>query len=98
MEQAIEQGKVAAAALVHGDDGRAAPSSGRTSGPSSSGSALKAVGHLPLEGTPEVVDGDVADLSAVLRWGGGHPAAVALNYRIPIPRLRRLCEEPAAAR
>jgi hypothetical protein len=62
------------------------------------GLTLKAVGHLPLDGTPEVVDGDVADLSAVLRWGAPHPAAVALNVRMPIPRLRRLCEEPAAAR
>lgn len=94
---AIEQGKVAATALVHGD--AVEPLESRPYfWTEQFGLSLKAVGHLPLEGTPQVVDGDVADLSAVLRWGGGHPAAVALNVRMPIPRLRRLCEEPAAAR
>ena len=94
---AIEQGKVAATALVHGD--AVEPSESRPYfWTEQFGITLKAVGHLPLDGTPEVVDGDVADLSAVLRWGGPHPAAVALNVRMPIPRLRRLCEEPAAAR
>jgi NADPH-dependent 2,4-dienoyl-CoA reductase/sulfur reductase-like enzyme len=64
------------------------------------GLSLKAVGHLPLAGEPELVDGDVDELRMLLRWNGTHAdsstAVVALNYRIPIPRLRRLCE-PAVA-
>jgi NADPH-dependent 2,4-dienoyl-CoA reductase/sulfur reductase-like enzyme len=93
---AIEQGKVAAAALLRGD--AVEPLESRPYfWTEQFGLSLKAVGHLPLEGTPEVVDGDVADLSAVLRWGGPHPAAVALNVRMPIPRLRRLCEPAVPA-
>ena len=60
------------------------------------GLSLKAVGHLPLVGTPILVDGASPGRRAasLLRWDerriGG--AAVAVNYRIPIPRLRRLCD------
>lgn len=93
---AIEQGRVAASALVHGD--AVEPLESRPYfWTEQFGLSLKAVGHLPLDGTPEVVDGDVADLSAVLRWGGPHPAAVALNVRMPIPRLRRLCDPAVTA-
>lgn len=93
---AIEQGKVAATALVHGD--AVEPLQSRPYfWTEQFGLNLKAVGHLPLDGTPEVVDGDVADLAAVLRWGGPHPAAVALNVRMPIPRLRRLCDPAVTA-
>lgn len=94
---AIEQGKVAAAALLHGD--AVDPLESRPYfWTEQFGCSLKAVGHLPLRGEPEVVDGDVAEGRALLRWPGEHPAAVALNYRVAIPRLRRLCEEPVAAR
>jgi 3-phenylpropionate/trans-cinnamate dioxygenase ferredoxin reductase component len=50
-----------------------------------------------VEGAPEIVDGDPFDGSALLRWGheDGSGTAVAINYRIPIPKLRRLSVAPA---
>lgn len=94
---AIEQAKVAAAALLHGD--AVEPLESRPYfWTEQFGCSLKAVGHLPLHGEPEVVDGDVTEGRALLRWAGEHPGAVAINYRVAIPRLRRLCEEPVAAR
>lgn len=79
---AIEQAKIAAASLL----GQEAP--GRTSPyfwTEQFGLSLKAVGQLPLPGEPEYVDGEPGG-PALIRWPG---AAAALNYRIPIPRLRR---------
>ncbi len=90
---AIEQSRIAAAALLHGD---AAPclDSRPYFWTEQFGLSLKAVGHLPLAGTPAVVDGDPLDGRALLRWE--HTGSVAaVNYRIPIPRLRRLCEAAA---
>ena len=51
------------------------------------GLSVKAAGRLPAAGDPVVVDGEGSSL--LLRWPS---AAVAVNYRIPVPRLRRLCE------
>lgn len=95
---AIDQARRAAAALLGAD----AP--GHDDRPyfwtEQFGLSLKAVGHLPLVGDPEVVDGDPDGARMLLRWNGTHggasTAVAALNYRIPIPRLRRLCE-PAVA-
>ncbi len=60
------------------------------------GLSLKAVGHLPLPGDPELLEGEPDGARQLLRWNAADAsigsAAVALNYRIPIPRLRRLCE------
>lgn len=91
----IEQGKVAARALLHGD--AAPPLEGRPYfWTEQFGLSLKAVGHLPLEGAPTLLDGDPTDGRALLRWDSVTGGAVAaLNYRIPIPRLRRLCEAAA---
>lgn len=91
----IEQGKVAARALLHGD--AAPPLEGRPYfWTEQFGLSLKAVGHLPLEGAPTLLDGDPTDGRALLRWDSVTGGAVAaLNYRIPIPRLRRLCEAGA---
>jgi NADPH-dependent 2,4-dienoyl-CoA reductase/sulfur reductase-like enzyme len=91
---AIDQARRAAAALLGAD----AP--GHDDTPyfwtEQFGLSLKAVGHLPLVGDPEVVDGDPDGARMLLRWNGTHggasTAVAALNYRIPIPRLRRLCE------
>jgi NADPH-dependent 2,4-dienoyl-CoA reductase/sulfur reductase-like enzyme len=64
------------------------------------GLSLKAVGHLPVVGEPEVLDGELDGARMLLRWnaagGSVGRTAVAVNYRIPIPRLRRL-GEPAVA-
>jgi 3-phenylpropionate/trans-cinnamate dioxygenase ferredoxin reductase subunit len=87
---AIEQAKAAALALVDPD----APelSFEPYFWTEQFGLNLKASGFLPLSGEPEVVDGDPHDASALLRWRNddGTGTAVALNYRIPVPKLRRL--------
>ncbi|MBR7838877.1 FAD-dependent oxidoreductase [Actinospica durhamensis] len=51
---------------------------------------------LPVEGPPEYVDG-APGAPSLLRWTrtDGSAAAAALNYRIPVPRLRRLCRPGA---
>jgi NADPH-dependent 2,4-dienoyl-CoA reductase/sulfur reductase-like enzyme len=90
---AIDQAKVAAPTLLLGD---AAPELDFRPyfWTEQWGLNLKASGQLPPVGSPEVVDGDLSAGSALLRWAGDAPAgpgaAVALNYRIPVPRLRRL--------
>lgn len=94
---AIEQSRNAAAALLDPD---AVPTTTRPYfWTEQFGLSLKAVGHLPFAGEPEVVDGDPGEDRSLLRWGAGGTdgagAAAALNYRIPIPRLRRLCEAAA---
>lgn len=63
---------------------------------------LRVAGPVP-QGEPVVVDGDLQDGSALLRWAGTDSpdstgTAAAVNYRIPIPRLRRLAATaPAVA-
>jgi 3-phenylpropionate/trans-cinnamate dioxygenase ferredoxin reductase component len=89
---AIERARVAAAHLVGAD---AVPV---TAHPyfwtEQFGLSLKAVGHAPFAGEPVVVDGAAEEGRLLLQWPGtGTPqggAAVAVNYRIPIPKLRLL--------
>ncbi|WP_405433748.1 NAD(P)/FAD-dependent oxidoreductase [Micromonospora sp. NBC_00617] len=90
---AIEQAKVAAAALVRGDD--TPPLQFQPYfWTEQFGLSLKAVGHLPLDGEPAYVEGGPGG-PALMRWShdDGSGAAAALNYRIPIPRLRRVSQE-----
>ena len=61
---------------------------------------LKASGFLPLAGVPEFLEGDPHDGPALMRWSheAGSGTAVAINKRIPIPRLRHLSNTaPATA-
>ncbi|WP_399890279.1 NAD(P)/FAD-dependent oxidoreductase [Streptomyces sp. BBFR51] len=92
---AIDQAKVAARALVHGD---AAPplSFQPYFWTEQFGRTLKAVGQLPAEGEPEYVDGG-PDGPALMTWrqGDGSTTAVALDYRVPVPRLRRMTRTAA---
>ncbi|MFG1944238.1 NAD(P)/FAD-dependent oxidoreductase [Nonomuraea sp. NPDC048826] len=86
---AIEQAKVAAAALVRGDEApplRFQPYFWTEQ----FGLSLKAVGHLPVRGEPEYVEGEPGG-PGLMRWArdDGSGTAVALNHRVPIPRLRR---------
>lgn len=88
---AIDQAKAAAVGLLQGD---AAP--GFTFQPyfwtEGFGLSLKAVGFTPVAGTPDFCDpGDGTD-SMLMRWDNqdGSGTAAAINYRIPIPKLRRL--------
>ncbi|MFE7908888.1 NAD(P)/FAD-dependent oxidoreductase [Streptomyces albogriseolus] len=61
------------------------------------GLTLKAVGDLPVEGEPEYVDGRPGGGPALMRWSreDGSAVAVALDHRIPIPRLRRMTKAAA---
>lgn len=93
---AIDQAKVAAPALLLGD-GAPELDFRPYFWTEQWGRNVKASGQLPPAGSPEVVDGDLSAGSALLRWTcdgpdgpGGAGAAVAVNYRIPVPRLRRL--------
>lgn len=92
---AIDQAKVAAVALLRGED---APSLDFfpyfwTEG---FGLSLKASGWLPVEGEPdEVLGGDPAGTGAgLMRWRHGEAdgAAVALNHRMAVPALKRLAK------
>lgn len=94
---AIEQARVAALALLRGDD---APELELRPyfWTEQFGLALKASGPLPPPaGAPEVIDGDPDgdDPRALLRWArpDGSGTAVAINHRTPVPRLRRLASE-----
>ncbi|MER7796772.1 FAD-dependent oxidoreductase [Microbacterium sp. NPDC096154] len=88
---AIEQAKTAARALLREDD---VPDLDFQSyfWTEQFDLAVKAVGDLPLVGAPEVIEGDPSAESALLRWthADGSRTAVAANWRIPIPKLRRL--------
>lgn len=92
---AIEQAKVAATALVRGEDApplRFQPYFWTEQ----FGLSLKAVGHLPLDREPAYLEGGPGG-PALMRWShdDGTGAAAALNYRIPIPRLRRTARAAA---
>ncbi|GGJ41924.1 NAD(P)/FAD-dependent oxidoreductase [Streptomyces brasiliensis] len=93
---AIEQAKVAATALVRGEDApplRFQPYFWTEQ----FGLSLKAVGRLPLQGEPTYVDGGPGGGPALMRWSheDGSGVAAALNYRIAIPRLRRMSRTAA---
>jgi len=93
---AIGQAGAAARALVHGED---APP--HASEPyfwtEQFGLALKAVGHLPGAGEPVYVRGEPGGGPALMTWSreDGTATAVALNHRIPLPRLRRMARAAA---
>ncbi len=86
---AIEQAKIAAVALMRGDD---APELDFQPyfWTEQFGISVKACGPLPVAGDPDVIDGSLGEQRALLRWDRGDDAttAVAFGYRIPIPRLR----------
>ena len=92
---AIEQSKVAAAALIRGHE---APTLNFQPyfWTEQFGISLKAVGYLPVVGPPAYVDGGPGG-PALMRWShdDGTAVAAALNYRIPIPRLRRVTQQAA---
>lgn len=93
---AIEQAKVAAVALLAGD---AAPELDLDPyfWTEQFGLNLKATGHLPAAGEPEFLIGDSPHGPSVMRWthDDGRGVAVAVNQRIPIPKLRRMASADA---
>jgi 3-phenylpropionate/trans-cinnamate dioxygenase ferredoxin reductase component len=95
---AIEQAKVAAHGLLKGDDAGELDFQPYfwTEG---FGLSLKAVGPTPVIGEPGYLEQGADPGSMLLRWENpdGSGTAAALNYRIPIPRLRRLAGAGAMA-
>jgi 3-phenylpropionate/trans-cinnamate dioxygenase ferredoxin reductase component len=97
---AIDQAKVAAVGLLQGD---AAPEFDFqpyfwTEG---FGLSLKSVGFTPVVGAPDYCEPGGEAGSALLRWDNrdGSGTAAAINYRVPVPKLRRLADAgPAALR
>jgi NADPH-dependent 2,4-dienoyl-CoA reductase/sulfur reductase-like enzyme len=89
---AIEQAKVAAAALLRGDE---APELTFESyfWTEQFGLSVKVLGRLPVAGTPVYVDGEPG-VPALMRWAESGVCA-AVNYRISIPKLRRVRAETA---
>lgn len=92
---AIDQARVAAAALRHGD-----AADELIHRPyfwtDQFALSLKMGGPAPFVGQPDIVDGSVDDLAAILQWneGGRATGALALNKRIPISRLHRVAGNP----
>jgi 3-phenylpropionate/trans-cinnamate dioxygenase ferredoxin reductase subunit len=93
---AINQARAAAGALLHGD---AAPEFRDQPyfWTEQFDLNVRVAGRTPLTGEPEFIEGNGAAGPAdpaLLRWrhDDGTATAVSVNYRIPIPRLRRLCE------
>ncbi|MEU8247879.1 FAD-dependent oxidoreductase [Nonomuraea sp. NPDC048916] len=95
---AVEQSRAAAVALVRGDEADELDFHPYF-WTEQFGISLKASGYLPLDGVPECVDGDLDGGRALLNWPrrDGPGTAVAVNYRIPVPRLRRLSRGAAPA-
>lgn len=59
------------------------------------GLSARMVGDLPPIGPPAVVHGSLAGRSVVLHWTGPEAqAAVAVNYKLPLARLRLLVTPP----
>jgi NADPH-dependent 2,4-dienoyl-CoA reductase/sulfur reductase-like enzyme len=87
---AVAQARAAAIALLNPDAPRFVPDEYFWT--ELFGLDVKIAGRLPLVGDPDVVDGDPALRSALLRWtdGGRTTAAVAINYRLAALRLRRM--------
>jgi len=95
---AIEQARTAALGLLHGD---AAPELAFqpyfwTEG---FGLSLKAAGPTPVSGAPDFLETGAGNHSALMRWEhpDGSGTAMAVNYRIPVPKLRRLANSGAGA-
>jgi 3-phenylpropionate/trans-cinnamate dioxygenase ferredoxin reductase subunit len=96
---AIEQAKVAALSLLLGDS---APEFDFqpyfwTEG---FGLSLKTVGFTPVDGSPGCSEPGKDPESLLMRWDheDGTGTAAAINYRIPIPKLRRLANTAPALR
>ncbi len=88
---AIGQGRAAARALVHGAPEAATPDVPYfwTEG---FGLEVKITGTIPAGVEPAVLEGSLAERSAVLQWAGpaGPVAAASINHRMPLVKLKRL--------
>jgi len=97
---AIDQAKIAGVGLLRGD---AAPEFNFQPyfWTEAFGLSLKSVGFAPVLGAPDYCEPGGGAESMLLRWDNadGSGTAAAINYRIPVPKLRRLADAgPAALR
>ncbi|KQQ90025.1 NAD(P)/FAD-dependent oxidoreductase [Arthrobacter sp. Leaf137] len=95
---AIDQAKAAAVGLLRGDD--APPLEFQPYfWTEAFGLSLKLVGFTPVDGTPDYREQGAGAGSQLLRWehADGSGTAAALNYRLPVPRLRRLANTGSEA-
>ena len=55
---------------------------------------MKAAGPLPVHGVPEVLAGEADTAPALLRWQAatGERTVIAIDQRIPVPKMRRLTD------
>lgn len=91
---AIEQAKIAAQSLLNGP--QAVTNQPTYFWTEQFGVTVRMMGEVPGAGEPVVIDGDLSENRALLQWESG--AVAALNYRIPIPKLRRMAvAQPAPA-
>jgi 3-phenylpropionate/trans-cinnamate dioxygenase ferredoxin reductase subunit len=90
---AVAQGKVAAASAL-GVEPTCAPTDDYF-WTEILGLSIKVVGPLPLQGDPTVLEGSVADGSALLQWAhpDGRTTIVAFGIKKPVGVLRRLARE-----
>lgn len=95
---AVRQGQAAATALLEGD-GAVPLQPDPYFWTEQFGLEIKISGHIPTDGRPEVLAGDPAGYSALLRWqpDDGRPAAASVNYAIPVGKLKRLTRPRPAA-
>ncbi|MEU1273876.1 FAD-dependent oxidoreductase [Streptomyces sp. NPDC005799] len=90
---AVAQAKTAACSLLNADS--AAHEDQRYFWTEQFGIDLKIAGTIPQSGEPRVLDGDPQAGPALLLWRDHDrpTAAAALNYRIPVAKLRKLAAE-----
>lgn len=88
---AVLQGQTAAATLLHGDN-TPEPRPDPYFWTEQFGLDIKISGELPPEEPPTVLSGNPAQRTALLQWQrAGRPvAAVAINHRMPIIKLKKL--------
>jgi 3-phenylpropionate/trans-cinnamate dioxygenase ferredoxin reductase component len=94
---AVDQARAAVRSLLHGD--QAAPyRPSQYCWTEQFGLDVKLVGELDPQGEPAVLDGSLADGSALLAWPdtAGPRTVIAVNHRTPPVKLKRLLR-PAAA-
>jgi 3-phenylpropionate/trans-cinnamate dioxygenase ferredoxin reductase component len=87
---AVEQGRVAALGMLHGED---APSHqpSRYMWTEQFDLDIKMAGAMGPFGDPTVVEGDIDSMSALLAWPGAGAATtlMSVNFKIPVARLKR---------
>lgn len=88
---AVRQGRMAAAVLLHGDNAVAIKPDPYY-WTEQFGLDIKISGEIPRESRPVVLEGDIGRRSALLQWQSKERpiAAVAINHRLPIVKLKRL--------